>query len=120
LVAFSASSVWGDGDLPDLSGTYNCKGQDVGGEEYTATVEIEKHEETYKISWVMSEKKFIGVGLQTPNLLSVCWASRGNAGVMVYQIREDGKLIGRWALLNGKGSVQKETLSPVKKSTARE
>lgn len=114
MVSFSSRRRWDDDAGPDLTGKYKCAGHDITGAEYKGSVEIQRVEVSYHVKWTLrGGPAFIGVGIQHGKMLSVNWFSPMSTGVMVYELQDDGSLQGRWAILNGKGTIQKETLTPI-------
>lgn len=106
-----------DPETVKIAGSYSAAGEDVSGKKYTANVEIEEEGDAYRLTWKYpGGVEFIGVGLRQGKTLSVSWAGQaGNkvmVGVMVYEIRKNGSLDGKWTILGAKGRVKTETLSP--------
>lgn len=100
---------------PDLSGKYDCAGVEMDGSRYTAAVEVQRIGDAYTVTWNRGAGLTgIGVGLRRGNQLSVSFASKGTAGVVVYQLGKDGKLEGEWTDVGGVGILRTETLTPKK------
>lgn len=95
-------------DAPDITGKYSCEGTNAGGATYKGTCEISKKGDTYLLKWALDAgDSYVGIGLLEGKVLAVAF----NGGVVVYRIEKDGKLVGRWAVADGKGSVQTENLT---------
>jgi hypothetical protein len=100
---------------PAIEGSYQCKGENPGGNEYKGKVEIKKKGDTYLINWELdSGEKYEGTGILTGDVLSVAWSAGGATGVVSYKVEKSGKLAGKWSSLDGSGKVMKEDLTPVK------
>jgi len=82
----------------DIEGTYNCVG-DLGSDKtYRGTTTITKKNDVYLIRWTIAKDTHEGTGIRIGDTLSVAWKnSQGDSGVVVYVIREKGKLEGKWA-----------------------
>ena len=92
----------------DLSGDYTVEGTDAEGQgPYTGTLKIEKKGEVYLMTWMIENKKAIGSGLVTDNVLSACWKEGNEIGLCSYKISA-GKLTGVWAELKTDGKMYKE------------
>lgn len=98
----------------DITGEYSCRGSNPGGGTYFGKVAITKTGQTYRIQWKIGRNQVdAGVGIREGNVLAVCFAGEGGAGVVAYKIEkgEDGpRLVGRWAGL-GDQKAQSETLT---------
>jgi hypothetical protein len=93
----------------DITGDYTVEGTDAeGGGPYTGTLTIQKKGDVYTMIWVIAEKKAIGAGIITDNVLSACWKEGADIGLCSYKISA-GKLTGQWAELKTDGKVYKET-----------
>lgn len=112
------SFCWaGDPETAKITGTYTARGEDINGQKYTATVEIEEEGEAYRVTWHYRDgAEFVGVGVRTGKQLSVSWAgqlgSKVMVGVMVYEVKKNGSMDGKWTILGAKGRVRTETLAP--------
>lgn len=102
-------------EIGDISGYYDCKGEQFDGKKYTGVVIIYKKNDVYVVSWVIAgNPSFTGIGIRRNNYLAVSWALQGEKkfiqGINFYRIEPGPRLVGRWASLPGIGELQKETL----------
>ena len=117
LLAVASACAAGDPETAKIAGSYAARGEDVNGQKYTATVEIREEGEAYRLTWKYADgAEFVGVGVRTGKQLSVGWAGQlGDkvmVGVMVYEVKKNGSLDGKWTILGAKGKVRTETLAP--------
>jgi hypothetical protein len=104
----------------DIDGYYSCKGLD-NLKNYSGIAVITKKEEVYVVQWMVAMGGgFYGVGIRQGNTLAVSWALPGDSkgvvrGINVYQIEKGPRLVGEWATLPGRGTVNRETLTFLKK-----
>ena len=117
LLAAASVALAGDPETAKIAGSYTARGEDINGQKYTATVEIEEEGEAYRVTWHYRDgAEFIGIGIRTGKQLSVSWAGQlGNkvmVGVMVYEVKKNGSMEGKWTILGAKGRVRAETLAP--------
>jgi hypothetical protein len=124
LVVASTSLAFA-ADWPDLSGAYQCNGQDVDGTNYAGKCTILKHGDTYLLSWevVYPAKspiplRYTGVGIQMTTGLAVSWGGP-KPSVIVYELGAGGTLTGRW-VIQGNRVLQPETLVPIKRERDRD
>lgn len=103
-------------EIGDISGYYDCEGQQSDGKKYNGVVVIQKRNEAYVVSWIIpGNPSFTGIGVRQGNLLAVSWAMMQGEkkfiqGVNFYKIEPGPRLAGRWASLPGNGVLQWETL----------
>lgn len=117
LLAIPTPVRAGDPETAKIAGSYTAAGEDINGLKYTATVEVEEEGDAYRVTWKYKDgAEFIGVGVRTGRLLSISWAGQvGNrvmVGVMVYEVKKNGAMEGKWTILGAKGRIRTETLSP--------
>jgi hypothetical protein len=106
-------------EVADISGYYNCRGQESSGKTYSGVAVISKKNDIYVIQWMIgSGSTFTGIGIRQGNTFSASWAlpaERGLVrGVNTYKIEPGPRLVGRWATLPGSGALQSETLTFLK------
>ena len=100
----------------DIAGEYDSVSVDGEGKKQEAKAEIVRHGNAYLVKYTEGgELAYVGVALRKGDLLSVCWANRGEVGVSIYRIKSDGVLEGEYTRLGGIGIVDKETLTRKKK-----
>jgi hypothetical protein len=81
----------------DLSGVYRVTGTNPDGRPYHGTLTIEVRGEAYLLVWEVGSTSIEGVGLRRGTVFSAGW----DCGVVTYQVLEDGRLEGIWALCGG-------------------
>ncbi len=96
----------------DLSGRYKSLSLQLDGSEHRADAVIHRRGDSYVISYMKgSAVTYIGVGIRKGDILSVCWANRGQAGISVYRIEEGPNLVGNYTELGGVGYLSREILT---------
>jgi uncharacterized protein (TIGR03067 family) len=96
----------------DIVGEYDSTTIDGEGKKQVAQAEITRHGNAYMVKYTdHGEIAYIGIALRRGDILSVCWANRGEIGVSVYRIKKDGTLDGDYTRLGGIGIVDRETLT---------
>ena len=87
---------------------------------YQGTTVISKNGGGYTLKWTIGSTGQTGTGILThgaakqkeDDLLSASFGARGHAfGVVVYRVKDDGRLVGKWLNPSG-GSFGTETLTP--------
>lgn len=112
LVLFGAIDSDAAQDPPpsSIAGVYRCSGFNPDGRMYSATVEIFKIENTYRVLWVLPNDTFVlGVGILTGDMLSVSYYG-GSPAIVVYRV-EGTQLSGQWTMGGQEGAVYAETLT---------
>ena len=111
-------------ELPgDLSGFYTCKGQEVGGKNYSGIVVLTKKNDVYLMSWVVGGgSTFNGIAIRQGDQLAASWTIATEKGLVrginLYQCKMSPtgpRLVGRWASVPGPGIQQSEVLTFLKK-----
>jgi hypothetical protein len=106
-VAVFLTSASARADEPDITGDYKCEGTNPEGKTYRGTVEITKKGDAYLLKWTLNAgDTYAGVGILEGDVLGVSYPG----GVIVYRVTKGGKLVGKWALAEGKGKAYAETL----------
>jgi hypothetical protein len=104
----------------EIDGYYTCKGID-NLKNYTGIAVITKKEEVYVVQWMVGMGAgFYGVGIRQGDTLAVSWALPGDVkgvvrGINMYHIEKGPRLVGEWATLPGRGTVNRETLTFLKR-----
>lgn len=109
--------------LADPVGTYDVVGinPDTGGE-YTGTVTVSRHGETYNVVWTIGGTESTGVGLGSSqgnsattgaassddDTLAVGYGNGDGFGIATYELQVDGSWKGHWAYAGGE-KVSSET-----------
>jgi uncharacterized protein (TIGR03067 family) len=106
------------GDQLAIAGKYRSESVQVNGDRETADVEITRRGDCYLLKWSKGilDAHIVGIGIRKGGVLSVCWASKGQIGVCVYELDKERRLVGDWTILGGVGAVQRETLTRRKKA----
>lgn len=108
LGLITASSAWAQ----EVVGVYECEGVNPDGSTYRGEVEISKDEDTYRVSWTMSERATaLGIGILRGDVLAVSYFTGESLGVVAYRIEKGGQLVGEWAVLGAGGQLRPEVLS---------
>ena len=106
---------------PAFEGVYIARGVDSDGKEYRRAVEIERHGESFTVTWVSArlvgeavvlEPSWFGLGIVTGDVLSVSFVTGDTFGIIVYQASVDGReLSGRWTLAGEDEAIHTEVLT---------
>ncbi len=102
-----------------LEGTYSINGFDHRGNEYGGTLIITPTDdsEVFELEWIITAAIQTGVGTLSDDELQVRWEAvagfdTSSQGTAVYQIGEDGKLVGE-RTVDGQDGVGTEEAFPV-------
>ena len=106
---------------PAFEGVYIARGVDSDGKEYRRAVEIERHGDSFTVTWVSArlvgeavvlEPSWFGLGIVTGDVLSVSFVTGDTFGIIVYQASVDGReLSGRWTLAGDDEAIHTEVLT---------
>jgi hypothetical protein len=119
LLSAMAISAAAEGQPPDLDGVYVSRGTNPDGSEYHGAVHILRRGDRFIVTWMspraagatlLLELTSIGVGIRTGETLAVSYVAGDSLGVVVYQIGQDGQLVGQWTTV-GDDQVHAETLT---------
>ena len=77
-------------------GAYRAEGT-VDGQIYQGRVNIQRRGDTYVVVWVIGKDTYAGIGIVDGDTLSVSCIMQGQPCVVVYKIKPDGVLEGRWS-----------------------
>ena len=98
-----------------IVGKYKSETEEIEGVKMEFDVSIERRGDAYLITYAKQGRiLYIGTGLRIGDVLSMAWATQGQAGVSAYKIEKGPRLVGRYATLGGPGNTVKETLTPEK------
>lgn len=107
LALFSVVGFAATTSVPDITGTYQCKGFDPGGNSnYANPITITKNSDIYNFQWLNSNGVpfNLGTGIfnsNIDNIVSVVFWDPKKAdffGTMIYEIKSDGSLQGNWVI----------------------
>lgn len=91
--------------LADLEGRYDVEGRNVGGQgSYTGQAAVQKAGNVYNVAWKIGQQEYVGTGIKSGDVFSVVYdapAQDTQAGLVVYEIQDDGALLGTWTPLGG-------------------
>ncbi|WP_431302281.1 hypothetical protein [Sediminicoccus sp. BL-A-41-H5] len=94
------------------SGFYAVEGRAADGTIYMGAATLTPTgPQTWRITWRVSGNTSVGVGLTVGKLLVIGYISDRETGVAAYEVRPDGRLVGRWTQ-GAEGGVGTETLIP--------
>ncbi|MCC9605031.1 hypothetical protein LOC68_25005 [Blastopirellula sp. JC732] len=103
----------------DITGMYDCVGDNAGGGQYQGTVFISKSGDAYKLEWNIAGRKHQGIAILTDGVLASSWIIKQvgpggivvQGGVVVYKVEQNGRLSGKW-VGHGGGKILTEVLTP--------
>lgn len=109
ITAFVAASP--SSEPASIVGKYGCTGQGPDGKPYQVDLEVEKHNDSYGLTWSTSEGATgVGVGLVKGNVLSVIFQTAQAVGVAGYSISKNS-LDGSWTVRQLDGMLMPEKCS---------
>lgn len=95
-----------------LAGRYKSLSLQMDGSEHRADAVIQRRGDAWIVSYMKGNAvTYVGVGIRKGDLLSVCWANRGQAGISVYRIEDGPNLVGHYTELGGIGYLSREILT---------
>ncbi|MDB5349718.1 MAG: hypothetical protein JWN86_965 [Planctomycetota bacterium] len=107
--------AWSADETIAIVGKYKSETEGAEGEKIDYDVAIERRGDAYLVTYTkLGQLVYIGTGLRTGNVLSMAWATQGQAGVSAYKIEKGPRLVGRYATLGGPGMTAIETMTPEK------
>lgn len=91
----------------NLSGLWQVKGTNPQKQTYTGTVDIKKaNEEVYTLDWsIKNGSKYGGLGMLRGNNFYVSWGQNIEYGIVIYKIKPNGDLDGKWVSKSAYGSL---------------
>ena len=112
LGALALSSVVALAQGVGLNGLYTVEGQNPRGNgSYHGELAIASAGDAYRVVWRVGSQPYEGTGLLRDGKLAVVFRSGQQAGIALYDVRDNGTLIGTWTTLGGQ-AVGTETLTP--------
>jgi hypothetical protein len=111
LALLAASMATASAQAPE--GRYKVDGKNADGSSYSGEAEIVgSSADTCRITWnVGSEAK--GFCMKNSNALAAAYTLGESVGLIIYQIMDDGTLVGKWTIADQDG-VGTEILTPIK------
>jgi hypothetical protein len=100
----------------DVAGRYNVSGTNFDGSSYYGTVTVTKtSDSTYNVFWYTgannSESK--GIGMRSGNVFAAGYVLGEGVGLVIYDIKSDGTLTGRWTM-DGQNGAGTEVWTPAR------
>lgn len=87
-------------DMDGIEGSYNLVGTNPDGSEYSGTLGVSASGEAFSWSW--NDGEYMGIGLQTEDVVSVAWGG-DECYVVSYVVENDGILTGKWTDMAASG-----------------
>jgi opacity protein-like surface antigen len=100
----------------DVAGRYNITGTNFNGSAYYGTVTVTKtSSSTYNVFWYTGENnsESKGIGMRSGNIFSAGYVMGESVGLVIYDIKSDGSLTGRWTI-DGQDGVGTEVWTPAR------
>jgi hypothetical protein len=86
----------------DPVGMYSVEGNNPGGgSKYTGAVTVEQTGDTYRVTWMVGNVRFVGTGIGDKNFIAVSYRSGNDTGLALYRA-DGGNWDGVWAYANGR------------------
>jgi hypothetical protein len=86
----------------DPEGKYRVTGSNPGGgASYAGTVTVERTGDTFRITWDIGNRTFVGTGIGSERGLAVSYRSGNQTGLAIYGPQGDGWQ-GVWAYMDGR------------------
>jgi hypothetical protein len=106
---------------PELEGTYLARGVNADGSPYDALVEIVPYGDSFIVATMIPDRSgdemqvmltSIGIGILNGGVLAISDYGPDGGRIVSYRVEEGGRrLVGRWASVEGDGTVYEETLT---------
>ena len=110
LLLLSTVAANQDGAASPIAGVYRATGTNGDGSAYRAIVIIREHENAFRLEWIFPSRRVVtGLGIRDGDRLAVSYFG-SQPGVALYEV-EGRRLVGRWTIIGGDGSVAVETLT---------
>lgn len=98
--------------MANLAGIYICEGVNPAGKPYKGIVEVVKMNDVYHLRWTFpGDEIALGIGIASNGVLAVSYYGGATAGVVVYKIGDDQKMVGEWTLVGAEGLKFSEVLT---------
>jgi len=95
----------------DVSGRYTVEGRNFDGSRYRGSAEISvTSKNTCRIRWNTGSVSE-GICMRNGSVFAASYGQKGVAGLVIYEIRPDGRMEGLWTMADQNG-VGTETLTP--------
>ena len=98
----------------DLGGKYEVAGKNFDGSRYSGRAEIiVTSRNTCRINWYIQSSVWRGICMRNGNAFSAAYKLGSAFGLVIYEIRDDGSMVGLWTLAD-KNGVGREVLAPIR------
>jgi hypothetical protein len=88
-----------------VAGSYDVTGKYPDGSPYTGTVEIRaSSNDTCTITWQLGSDFASGVCVRNGRILAASWQFHNKVGVVVFEIKDDGSMVGPWTIADDSSS----------------
>lgn len=112
LVCVAALFAAGAAQGQDLVGSYAVNGTGFDGAAYSGTAEVVAVSDvTCEIRWITGGQESLGICMRQNNAFAASYVIGDKVGMAIYQIMDDGSLVGTWTI-QGSNGVGNETLTP--------
>jgi hypothetical protein len=109
LAAFAGTAM-----AQSVGGTYRVSGTNFNGSSYSGTAQITSTgNSNCHISWVTGSTTSYGSCMRRGTTFAAGYILSGRVGLVLYEVRPDGSLVGTWTLANQPGTGS-ETLTPMR------
>ncbi len=86
----------------EIAGTYAVTGTNEDGSAYEGSLVVRPRGSVYQFSWATGND-YEGVGVVDGSTVAVGWGAP-ECGVALYEVQDDGALMGAWAMYNNEAS----------------
>lgn len=98
----------------DVGGRYRVLGKNFDGSKYSGKAEIiVTSRNTCRINWYIGSNVWRGICMRNRNAFSASYKLGQAIGLVIYEIKDDGSMVGLWTLADKTG-VGKEVLVPLR------
>jgi hypothetical protein len=118
VVALAAVLAISPAALAELAGQYVIRGKNPSGQAYKGQAVVKPARGVYHVVWKIGNSRHVGTGILKDDLFSVVYKAAGNKarpGLVVYEVRDDGSLIGVWVGL-GQREMGNERWTPAEQT----
>jgi hypothetical protein len=98
----------------NLGGRYEVAGKNFDGSRYSGEVEIiVTSKNTCRINWYIGRNVWRGICMRNGSAFSAAYKLGPNIGLVIYEIKDDGSMVGLWTLAD-KSGIGREVLVPIR------
>jgi hypothetical protein len=84
----------------DPVGSYDVKGQNPDGSQYTGSVTVKRTGDTFKVTWQVGNTRYDGTGIGNEKFLAVSYTAGDESGLALYGA-DGGNWKGIWTYSGG-------------------